>query len=112
MGFLQKQEKGYLFEYRFRWYVDDKVHGSADRRSFYTIAFSPMTFTPGAELDEEAVRHGREIFEITKKMDGSTSSWELVRGKRTMDEFMELMATMPGIHMKIVSEKEAKEMGL
>lgn len=105
MGFLQRQEKGYLFEYRFRWYVDDKKHDSADRRSFYTIAFNPMTFTPGVAADMEAVRHGREIFEITKTMEGSMSSWELVRGARSMEEFMDALASMPGVSMKKVKSQ-------
>lgn len=108
VGILSKDKKGYVLDFRYRWYRDEKIGTeSKDTRHFYEARM-------GTEItsDDAAVRHAREVYEFTRKQSGSTMSWELVRGKRTMDEFMELMAKMPGMHMKVVNEKEAKEMGL
>lgn len=108
VAILSKDDKGYVLDFRYRWYRDDEIgQDSKDTRHFYQARM-------GAEItdDDAAVRHAREVYDFTRKKSESSHSWELVRGKRTMDEFMELMATMPGMHMKKVSKKEAKKMGL
>ena len=108
VGILSKDEKGYVLDFRYRWYRDEEIGPqSKDTRHFYQARM-------GTEItsDDAAVRHAREVYDFTRKKSESTLCWELVRGERTMDEFMELMAKMPGMHMTTVSPDKVKEMGL
>lgn len=96
MATLMKGEKGeYRMEYRFRWYRDDKHHHSEDKRSFFTVQFNPEITS-----DAKAIEHGHEVYEVARKQSNSTISWELVRGARSTDEFVDALASMPGVRMK------------
>lgn len=108
MAILSKQPDGFALNFRYRWYRDDKVGvESQDTRHFYVAKMNPAITDPG-----EAIKQAREVYEFTRSKTHSSHSWELLRGERSLDAFMELMGTMPGMHMKTISEKEAKEMGL
>lgn len=107
MAFLYKEPAGYVMEYRFRWYRDDKVHDSKDKRNWYRMAFNLLDLPKG---DEEAVKHGREVYEFLKTETKSSAGWELIRGARSSDEFIEMLRTMPGVSYKVISDTQAKEL--
>lgn len=108
MAILSKEADRFVLQYRFRWYQDDKIGAeSQDKRNFYLVKMNPEITDP-----LEAIKHAREIYDLTRSKMESCHSWELLRGERSWDEYIELMGTMPGMYMKTISEKEAKEMGL
>jgi hypothetical protein len=110
---LSKRPNGYELEYRFRWYVDDVTYDSADRRNFFCIQFGKVYLT-----DTEAIHHGREIFDLTRRSLAKNPAgnatfpytWELIRGARSTDEFVDALAAMPGMHMRKITEQEAERL--
>jgi hypothetical protein len=111
MASLSKTKDGFALTYRFRWYVDEKAHDSADKRNWYRIDFGP----PHAHTTGDALRHGREIYDMTIRSLGKHAtvphSWELIRGARSVEEFCDALTLMPGMHQRKISEKEAQELG-
>lgn len=54
----------WVFNYRFRYYEDDKAHDSADRRNFYKASFSePMTEEAAVEKMGLAIAHFSEMLD-------------------------------------------------
>lgn len=94
LAFLVREEKGYTLQFRYRWYVDERVTDSKDRRSFYTAEFGRRAVT-----ESEAIERARGYFEVIRSHGHSEQCWELLRGARTGDEFMEALRTMPGMHI-------------
>ena len=107
VAILSKHDTGFVINFRYRWYRDQVAYDSDDQRSFYTA-----TLNSGITDENMAIRHARELYEFIRKQTNSDHGWELVRGARTMDEFTDALAMMPGMHMKKISKKKAKQMGL
>lgn len=106
MALLSKDEaQGYLLQFRFRWYRDEKVSDSEDQRTFYTARFNPKITT-----DAQAIAHARAAYEHTRC--DQPGGWELIRGARSMEEFTDALAEMPGIHVSKITNEEAEKMGL
>lgn len=81
----------YLLDYRFRYYVDDLVQNSRDRRNWYRGELSGRS-------DDEMLRKLRRVFDEMRGAMGGRG-WELVRGARSVEEFTRALGKMPGIHV-------------
>jgi hypothetical protein len=97
LAFLVCGESGrFHLQFRYRWYVDDKVHESRDIRSFYRSDFPPTV------TERQAIEHARRYWETICEHGNVTESWELVRGARDIEDFLKILGTMPGISLKKV----------
>jgi hypothetical protein len=97
MAILVPDEKGHFtLQFRYRWYVDDNVHDSQDVRSFYQSNFPPTV------SEQEAIVHARRYWETVCEHANVKERWELLRGARDLEDFLDVLAQMPGISMKKV----------
>lgn len=83
---------------RLRHYVNDKVFDSKDHKTWYRVHDGAST------TDLRAVERFRRVVETFSETVGVLGSsppqyWELLRGARTIMEFGELLASMPGMHV-------------
>lgn len=77
---------------RFRWYRDDLIgEDSKDARSWYRLD----TKDPVAL----AIEKFRGVVERYRQILEGASTWELLRGARSAQEFAEALAAMPGMHV-------------
>jgi hypothetical protein len=87
-----------------RMYVDDiiEAHKSQDRRAHWEITTNSSR--------EAAIAKCRKFVETYGRQTGG-EHWELLRGGRTIEEFTELLATMPGMTAgKLLTEEEFREL--
>jgi len=84
-----------VLDYRHRYYVDDKIGAeSKDRKNWY---HGELT---GPE--DVAIRKMRRVFEeFRSHLPRTRPAWELLKGGRTAAEFLEELATMPGMHVQL-----------
>jgi hypothetical protein len=83
----------FTLNYRFRHYRDDKLGAdSADVRHYYHGELTNLT-------EGQAIEKLRQIVEEFRTDRGDGRGWELIRGERSVDEFVELFTRMPGIHV-------------
>jgi hypothetical protein len=80
----------FAIEGRFRYYVDDRLEGSKDRKNWYHGEIL------GSE--QEVLRNCRRLFDSLRSVTKSPG-WELLRGARSVKEFSEELLAMPGVHI-------------
>jgi hypothetical protein len=85
----------YELRYRFRWFRDDKIWDSKDRKNWYRFVTKP-----GEPVDRilETTRARAKLLSEGCGPLAHTTNWELLRGERTVEEFADLLLTMPGVH--------------
>lgn len=88
-------------EYRFRYYVDDKVFGSKDRKSVYEITIDKKT------KEEDIVKKMNMLFEAIKVH--YTDIHEYIEVKGNVDKFMFLLGMRDWAQIKQLSAKEVEE---
>jgi len=79
-------------DYRLRWFRDDKLFDeSNDVRNWYRLKTND---------EKKLLETTRAIFsQLTETFKG----WELMRGGRSVEEFLDELGRMPGMHMKRVT---------
>jgi hypothetical protein len=97
----QDRDGELILTYRFRWYRDDKTFDSADERKWYTVR-------PRDRNKSKMIEVIREMFQKLCEANGH-SGWELLKGERSFDEFLALLAEMPGISMKETTKSSLDE---
>lgn len=97
--------EGVELAYRFRRIVDDKIFDSKDTKSWTRGIFS------GDE--NEILDQIRGVMKLLADLPGAGDHHELLtRDYVTMDAFTEALFALPCIHVKTVTEEEAKAMGI
>jgi len=88
---------------RNRVYKDDKLGPeSKDHKTYWQIH---DTSTRESEAIENMRGFVNSFAEMAQKVMGKRADrWEVVRGARSVEEFMELVSTMPGMHVGKLSE--------
>lgn len=81
----------FALDYRVRHYLDDKLEGSADRKNWY---HGELT---GPEA--RVLHNMRRVFDEMLERAPGHRGWELVKGERTVEQFLEALRQMPGIHV-------------
>lgn len=90
---LARAENGkHVLTYRIRFYRDEKIFDSADQRTFHQTELS------GTE--QEVLRKVRVIFDELCNATPTHHGWELIRGARSVEEFLAVLGGMPGMHMR------------
>jgi hypothetical protein len=89
-----EQPDKFHFIYRLRTYVDDKIFDSEDRKSW-----REGTLT-GPE--PEVLRKLRVIFEELLGHSTAMRGWELLRGQRSVEEFLDALTEMPNMTSKVL----------
>lgn len=90
---------------RRRAYVDDKLWPeSADELRSWMVRFKSAS-------DAAAIERTRLCWKMLASNSGSEPAWELVRGLRTLDEFVTALAAQPGIHTHRPQKFSPSELG-
>lgn len=90
---LARGENGkHVLTYRTRFYRDQKIFDSADQRTFHQAELS------GTE--QEVLRKVRVIFDELRNATPPHHGWELIRGARSVEEFLAVLGDMPDMHMR------------
>jgi hypothetical protein len=100
MAVVNRAPEGRRFRiaYRFRWYRDRKAWDSKDvRRRYATVVTN--------ETEGSMISKMREMWTVfaslaSVKLGADAAGWELIRGGLTVAEFVDRLATMPGISTK------------
>lgn len=102
LAHLARTEPGqYELTYCFRWYRDALIGSdSKDVRHFYRVALKSVA------IDTEALHRARAVFEISKSAPIAKASWELIRGARSLEDFCDLLSSMPGMHTSKLANAE------
>lgn len=102
LGAVYKASLGYVFEYRIRYYVDDKIFSdSKDIKNWYRTS-------PRNEDFETYLKRLRAVIGIlTQHANGQL--YEVLRNGRSTDEFMKEFTSLPFIHMEKLSDEEAEK---
>lgn len=96
LGHLARGAKGIELKYRFRWYRDDKLYEeSKDKKNWYRVESRAMSEAQGIEVVRGAYQ---EILTASVRNKG----WELLRGERSVEEFMAELFAMPGMNHKML----------
>ena len=90
VGYKDASHTKILIDCRFRWYEDDKIHDSKDRKSWYHIETQ-------ATLERQTIDKIRRVFEGLREKAPSHRGWELLKGARSIEEFSEELKRMPGM---------------
>lgn len=101
LALLARKDQGITLTYRFRWYRDDKVYDSKDKKNWYQVEAKSTSPERGIEIT-------RKAFNDILHASVANKGWELLRGERNMEEFMAELVKMPGMHAKTVSEDQVK----
>src|SRR5882724_407349 len=107
MAALSRRKDGALeLNYRFRYYRDEKVWDSKDKKSWYHAVLK-------GEDVEHVLKTMRTMFAMSQMRNGANplGYYELLRGTMTPKEFMEKLAKSHFAHVQRLSEKEAHEQG-
>lgn len=97
-----KRNGAWLGEYRFRYYVDHKIHGSNDKKSFYTIQPPPET------TEEQIIGMGNLITQKLKEIMGCEIT-EYVEVRGDMDKFLFRLAQKDWFHFKKIDTKDPEQ---
>lgn len=95
LAHLARDDKGIVLTYRFRWYRDDKTYDSGDKKNWYRAESKTMNASQGIEVM-------RRTFNEIMAASARNKGWELLRGERSMDDFMTELFKMPGMHHKTI----------
>jgi len=80
--------------YRVRWYRDDKLGpDSEDIKNWYSGTMQVS--------EADAIAQCRAVMEAIVEAIGG-AGWELLKGARTLDEFLQLLQAMPNMHTQTV----------
>lgn len=92
---LHLGEKEDVFEitYRFRYYVDDKIHDSNDKKNWYRAEVKKDNYT-----FKQALEHAQTAYKLLYTMAGNAPHHELLKGKDNMEEFTNRFASLPFAH--------------
>ena len=105
---VSQKERGepWVMDYRFRYYVDDKVHGSEDKKNFYRMQFK--VDTPKAVMIEAA----KAMQHLLLTTGFGDDTFDLLIDSRDPEVIMAKQKTCPFLHMvEIKSAEDAEEAG-
>lgn len=103
LAHLGRDEQGFLvLDYRFRWYRDDKVWESQDVKRWYRVKSKNVN-----EPVEAIIELVRTLQKGLAAMNAQGQGWEILRGGRTVEEFTDLLTSMPGTHTQTLPAKDA-----
>ena len=108
LGGLTSVEEGIRLDSRFRYYADDDdnedVFNSEDRKKWYGYLI---------KTDDVQGAISKVRFVVSKMAEMAEVEFaEILMGEGGVDEFMEIFGAMPFVHMKKMTEEEARERGL
>lgn len=95
LGTISLDDNGdYELIYRFRYYVDDKAHDSADRKN-WTKAIIAKRFGGVTKV----IDHMRSVVQQLAKLAGDVSFHEILMTDEGLDDFMERFQELPFVHV-------------
>jgi len=93
----------WVMEYRFRIYLDDKIHGSEDEKRFFSLQFKEDT------AKAVMVDVARKLSETLKGAGFGTEDWEILIDSRSPDVIFTRMSTCPHLHAARLETPEDAE---
>lgn len=106
MAHVAEEDETFELTYRHRYYVDDKNFDSEDKKNWYSGSISK----PETTEDDIISVMDKMCKMMSDRQDGVP--YRIIKGDKSLDEFVEEFTSMPFSHHKIISKEEAEEQGL
>jgi len=106
LGAVWRESDNYVIEYRFRYYEDDKVFDSEDKKNWYRAEIP----TDRAS-EEELIDAMKVVVEALWKKSGG-KRYEILMGSGGVEEMTSALKKWPSISMLTLTPEQAKERGL
>lgn len=99
MAGMWREDDGIHLSYRFRYYRDDKFdETSEDKKNWYSMVTG--------ETAQKSIMAVRDLIKAMQNELDAGRSWEILKGERSIEEFMEEFSSMPWTHITRIEPDE------